>query len=72
LTVFKGKLLFSPASAGQPDASQTCQFRLARVARMLQAMKPDEAFALIDISLFGSAAIVQVTNLRMSLIQQPG
>jgi hypothetical protein len=39
---------------------------------MLQAMKPDEAFAPIDISLFGSAAIVQVTNLRMSLIQQPG
>lgn len=56
-----------------------CQIRqkrfnlgLTHVTRMLQAMKPDEVLDPIHISFVGSEAIVQVTNLLTSLIQQPG
>lgn len=47
-------------------------FGLPHVTWMLQAVKPDEIFDPIHISLFGSEAIVQITNLLTQLIQQPG
>ena len=57
-------------------ADHLCQKRfnigLALVRRMFQAMKPVEVFDPIDVSIFGSEAIVQLTNLLKSLTQQPG
>lgn len=47
-------------------------FDLPHVARMLQAMNPDEVFDPIKVSLFGSEAIVQIANWLAQLIQQPG
>jgi hypothetical protein len=45
---------------------------LPHVTRVLQAMKPDESFDPIDLSFFGSEAVVQLTNLLAQMIQQPG
>lgn len=41
---------------------------LPHVARMLQTVDPDEVFDLIHVSLLGSEAIVQISNLITSLI----
>jgi len=60
-------------SAGRPEKSKKrFNVGLSHVARVLCAVKLDEVIDPRQISLFGPAAIVQASILRVSLIQKPG
>jgi len=72
LSVSSG-LAVPPAETFNSQISQKpLNLGLAHVAGMLEVMKMNEVFDPIDISLFGSDAIVLVANLLTQLIQQPG